>query len=427
MQAGTQLGGDHPSRGGLPVVQGALRDVVGEPRERAPGHRVELGELRPHAVGPDADDVVEVERVVVPPLLARAELAVAGLEPGDRVEQERLQLGGPLQRRVGPAAGGEPLADRGQRGQRAGHELAEVAVVGQGAAGEPDELGLGEPGERDGLVAAGQGVGHVAQLGSGAPQRRRHGEPVGGGLDGPGQHLHGDRGPDHAVQQQGERPPVAGEDDREHDLAAEKHGGGAGHEQRVEHVAAQRLALGEAVEDRDDHTERDEVDTDRGEPQRPGLRVEADEQQPCGEPEHERGDEELPGAADVQRDRPAQRQEHDRREHRLAEVAGHRGDGDGRGQRATHPPPVAPPRQQPQQHAGPQHGGQAQEDGVQGGEHVAEGAQLVDREGEAVAQQARAGAAQRRLGRVAREQVEAEPPRGPEREHRRHRPPPRWD
>ena len=139
-QVSAQIGGDQPGRGVLPVVQRALRHLGDEPLPGLPGDRVESGGGGVLRVRAHADDVREVQRVVVAPLLGGAEVAaVARLEPGDAVGQQRLEFVGPFQRLVGRAARGQPLVDERQRRQRAGDELGQVAVMAERAAGEPDE------------------------------------------------------------------------------------------------------------------------------------------------------------------------------------------------------------------------------------------------------------------------------------------------
>ena len=87
----------------------------------------------------------------MPPLLGGAEVAaVARLERGDAIGEQRLELVGPLQRLIGGAAGGQPLVDDRQRGQRAGDELGQVAVVPERPSGEPDERVVVDPVERVG-------------------------------------------------------------------------------------------------------------------------------------------------------------------------------------------------------------------------------------------------------------------------------------
>src|SRR5579884_176008 len=63
-----QVGGDEPGRRVLPVVQRALRDLGDQPLPRPPGRRVQPGGGRVLGVGADADDVGEIQRVVMPPL-----------------------------------------------------------------------------------------------------------------------------------------------------------------------------------------------------------------------------------------------------------------------------------------------------------------------------------------------------------------------
>ena len=139
-QIAAQIGCDHPGGGVLPVVQRPLRHVCDEPLPGLPGDWVQSGGGGVLRVGAYADDVREVQRVVVAPLLGGAEVAaVAWLQPGDAIGEQGLEFVGPFQRLIGRATDGQALVDDRQRGQRAGDELGQVAVVTQRATGEPGE------------------------------------------------------------------------------------------------------------------------------------------------------------------------------------------------------------------------------------------------------------------------------------------------
>ncbi len=139
-QIAAQIGGDQPGGGVLPVVQRPLWHLGDEPLPRLARDGVEAGGGGVLRVRSHADDVREVQRVVVAPLLGGAEVAaVAGLEPRDAIGQQGLELVGAFQRLVGRTAGGQPFVDDRQGGQRAGDELGQVTVVAERATGEPDE------------------------------------------------------------------------------------------------------------------------------------------------------------------------------------------------------------------------------------------------------------------------------------------------
>src|SRR3984893_15584211 len=90
-----QIGGDEPGGGVLPVVQRRLRHLGDQPLPGLPGGGVQAGRGGVLRIRAHPDDVGEVQRVVVAPLLGGSEIArVAGFEPGDTVGEHRLELVG---------------------------------------------------------------------------------------------------------------------------------------------------------------------------------------------------------------------------------------------------------------------------------------------------------------------------------------------
>src|SRR5271165_6951164 len=75
-----QIGSDHPGGGVLPDVQRTLRHLGNEPVPCLAGDRIQAGGRSVLRVGPDADDVGEVQRVVMAPLVGGAEVAVTRSE-----------------------------------------------------------------------------------------------------------------------------------------------------------------------------------------------------------------------------------------------------------------------------------------------------------------------------------------------------------
>ena len=71
------------------------------------GRRIEPIIERAAAVRFKASNVGKEQRVVVPPFVAGAEIAVPRFEPADALQQQRLQLGGTFQRLVRGAPGGQ--------------------------------------------------------------------------------------------------------------------------------------------------------------------------------------------------------------------------------------------------------------------------------------------------------------------------------
>src|SRR5271166_6543994 len=92
-----QVGGDEPGRGVLPAMQRALWDLGDQPLPGLPGGRIQTGGGRVLRICAHTDDVWEVQRVVVAPLLGGTEVAtVAWLEPRYAVGENGLEFIGPL-------------------------------------------------------------------------------------------------------------------------------------------------------------------------------------------------------------------------------------------------------------------------------------------------------------------------------------------
>jgi hypothetical protein len=119
--------GDEFGGGVLPVVECSLRHsglepVQGNARLWLKSIRVPLA-----AVGLETYHVGEVQRVVMPPLIGGAEVALAAwLELQDTLGQQGFEFGGAFQGIAVCAALGEAVLDDGELCERAGGEARQV-------------------------------------------------------------------------------------------------------------------------------------------------------------------------------------------------------------------------------------------------------------------------------------------------------------
>ncbi len=126
-----------------------------------------------------------------------------------RSASRALQLVGPLQRLVGRAAGDQPFVDDRQRGQRAGDELGQVAVVAERATREPGEGLVVDVVERVDRPQRQRRLGAAQRRAIGAqPRRAGERQPVEHAGQRIGQHVDRDRDRDAGEQQHRQRRPA---------------------------------------------------------------------------------------------------------------------------------------------------------------------------------------------------------------------------
>ena len=374
----------------------------------------------------------------MPPLVGGAKgCRAARLQARDAFGQQRLELGGTLQRVVGGAARGQALGNHRQARERAGCQARQVAVVAQRAARQARKFGFVEGFGRGGSIDARQRAGSAAQVGARVLHGWRAGkdQPVEPRSQLVGPACQRNRQRHHGQQKQLHRQGRArAQTHRQRDLRAKQERDSSRRRCRAQDVAAQGFAFVKRVEQGNCQPEQQQVALDHQ--QLGGVRQggQLKGQQRYAQAEEQPGQHQqakLPAGADgvahahYQRQRAGQRQDGQEYRQRVPWPAPRSKRPDQRKQWHNAQPPVAIKRgaarplvgQQPHERAGPQQRRQEDQQSVRERQPARRcrfrrgGArQCVGGQRQRVGGQAQAGAAQQRLARVARQQVQPEPP-----------------